>query len=530
MAEDSTNPFAEMLGALKGKSNVTSKGIRKDAPADKVKPNLTSPEITRYKKIFGIMKDVLNPGPEAKRLKSTKAASIGKVGEMQKSEVIATAGSKKPWLKMLLLALGVAAAAWLSQFMSEISQFGLKMLLKAKIWFKPVMKVIQAVGKFFTKTVGVIAKGLAPVMKVIGRVTKFFGGAVKAIKASKTLGKIMKVGGSLMKVIKTAGMTVGKTLMKFGRFLPWIGSLFSFGFAIAKYIKGDLVGGTLELVSGIINLIPGGVFVSAILDGYILYRDFTKGKEDSGVDPESGEPGMLSKIWTSIKGWFSENYKKLPIIAGVIKMGEAAGHLLKGEWAPGFRALYQIMPSLLAGSVGGDLAGRGFDFVMGLFETEDSIEYDSINTDTDGNSFSTMVSNMFSSIGSILGSIWGGIKNKVKMWKNKVQDTFYGWASATGGFIDSNLGTDFFGGNSGSTTSTATSSSSSDDFGKMMAANSAVMAELNSVNKNQLNVLISIRDGISTLVSRNSSGSTTTDFSNNPLSEQFYEELAILRK
>ena len=522
MPEDSTNrDVAALVGDLQTRkaSINNAKGIRKDAPADKVKPNLEGSEISRLKKIFSILKDVMNPGPEAKRLKSTKAASIGKVGEMQKSEVIATAGSKKPWLKMLLLALGVAAAAWLSQFIDEFSQFGLKMLLKAKIWFKPVMTIINAVGKFF-------------------------GGFIKGIKASSTLGKIMK-GGSLMKVIKTAGKAVGKVLMKFGRFLPWIGSLFSFGFAIAKYSKGDLVGGTLELVSGIINLIPGGVFVSALIDGYILYRDFTKGEEDSGVDPESGEPGMLSKIWTSVSGWFSENYKKLPIIGGIVKMGEAAGHLLKGEWLPGFRALSQIMPSLLGGSIGGDLAGMGFDFVMGLFGTEDSIDYDSINTDTDGNSFSTMVGNMFSSIGGILGSIWGGIKNKVKMWKNKAQDTFSGWASATGGFIDSNLGTDFFGGNSESTTindgfiskdGKVTAFNDQDDIlaaksggpiDKLLDANSAVMAELNSVNKNQLNVLISIRNGINTLVSKSGGGSTATDFTNNPLTDQFYTTNAV---
>ena len=205
----------------------------------------------------------------------------------------------------------------------------------------------------------------------------------------------------------------------------------------------------------------------------------------------------------------------------------------------------------------GDLAGRGFDFVMGLFGTEDSIDYDSINTDTDGNSFSTMVGNMFSSIGGILGSIWGGIKNKVKMWKNKAQDTFSGWASATGGFIDSNLGTDFFGGNSESTTindgfiskdGKVTAFNDQDDIlaaksggpiDKLLDANSAVMGELNSVNKNQLNVLISIRDGINMLVSNAGSstatggstatgsstatgGGTEVQFTTNPLTQEFY--------
>ena len=522
MAEDYTNPFAEINAALKLKRGGEVKGVRKDTPVDKVKPNLTSPEVTRYKKIFGIMKDVLNPGPEAKRLKTTKAASIGKVGEMQNSETVATTKSKFPWLKALLLGLAVAAAAWIAQFIDSVSEWGTKMLLKARLWFKPLLKVISAVGSKFWKLI----KGLKPVMKIIDKVAGWFKGLSTAIKGSKTFGNILKVGGSIMKVLKTAGKATGKILMKFGRFLPVIGSLFSFGFAIAKYLKGDLVGGTLELVSGIINLIPGGQGISMLLDGYILYRDFTMAKkEDSGVDPESGEPGMLSKMWTGIKDWFSNNFKRLPIIAGIVKMGEAARHLSNGEWTAGFKALYQIVPSLLLGGVGGDLAGWGFDFVLGLFESEDNIDYDSINTDTDGNSFSSMVGDMFSSIGNILGSIWGGIRNKVMMWQKKVQDTFIGWASATGGFIDSSLGTDFFGDDSGSTATTATTSSSGSDFGKLLAANSAVMAELNDVNKNQLQVLKSIRNGISTLVAQSQGGgSTGTDFVNNPLTQQFYAD------
>ena len=707
MAEDSTNPSAKILDALQARTDSINnvKGVRKDTPTNKVKPDLDSPEISRFKKIFSILKDIMNPGPEAKRLESTKAASsIGNVGEMQKSGVVATTGSKKSWLKMLLLALGVAAAAWLAQFIDDVTEWGIKTLLKVKVWFKPLTNIIRIISLMGRKF-GRFIKGLKPVLKIVDKVAGWFKGLTTAIKGSKTAGGIMKVGGSLMTIIKTAGRSAGAVLMKFGRFLPWIGSLFSFGFAIAKYIKGDLVGGTLELLSGIINLIPGGVFVSALLDGYILYRDFTMGKEDSGVDPESGEPGMLSKIWTSVSGWFSENYKNLPIIGGIVKMGEAAGHLLKGEWLPGFRALsqiipswlggsiggdlagkgfdfvmglfetedsevssesgesgmlskiwtntkswfsenykklpiiggivkmgeaavhllrgewfsgfralYQIIPSLLGGSIGGDLASRGFNFVMGLFETEDSIDHDSINTDTDGNSFSTMIGNMFSSIGDILGNIWGGIKNKVKMWgentlsavkdvasdvsswvtdklsavgdvasdannwiadktginiQDEVSAAASAAASAAGDAVDDawNKGRDLlgfeYGGvvpgqsytgdkvvarvNSGEMVlnqkqqanlfkqANGGQSNFSDgrSIDKLLDANSVVMGELNNVNKNQLNVLISIRDGINMLVSNAGSntatggstangGSTEVQSTTNPLTQEFY--------
>jgi len=408
--------------------------------------------------------------------------------------------------------------------------------------------------------------------------------------------------------------------MKFGRFLPYIGSIFSFGFAINKFMKGDMVGGTLELVSGIVNLLPGGMFVSAILDGYILYRDFQKSKkEDSGVDADSGKPGMLSRIWTSVKGWFAAHAEKLPIIGGIMKMGEAAGHLLKGEWKSGFRSLYQIVPSLIGGSTLGNLAGKGFDFigglfggnedsvqapsgdsnsikkmdtgmkksladraknlpiiggilkmgetakmllsgdflggvkslksfipswisgssagsavgkgfdfVTGLFDGGDDVDYDSINTDTDGNSFSTMVSSMFSKVGDILGNVWGGIKSKAAKWRDKAMSTFGRWGKAIGGFADDHLGTNLMGDSSSATTSQSSQSGNgAGAFDKLLAANSAIMAELNSINKNQLNVLISIRDGINTLVSQSggsAAGGSNTEisFTNNPLTQEFY--------
>ena len=68
---------------------------------------------------------------------------------------------------------------------------------------------------------------------------------------------------------------------------------------------------------------------------------------------------------------------------------------------------------------------------------------------------------------------------------------------------------------------------------KLLDANSVVMGELNNVNKNQLNVLISIRDGINMLVSNAGSstatggstangGSTEVQSTTNPLTQEFY--------
>ena len=41
------------------------------------------------------------------------------------------------------------------------------------------------------------------------------------------------------------------------KFIPFVGSLINFGFAIMRFKEGDIFGGILEVISGIIGLIPG---------------------------------------------------------------------------------------------------------------------------------------------------------------------------------------------------------------------------------------------------------------------------------
>ena len=80
MAEELSNPFASIIGALTQKSG--AKGVVKDTDG-KVSPTLTPNEVARYEKIFGIMKKVINPGPEAGKV-DRGAAKIGNTAAMQK--------------------------------------------------------------------------------------------------------------------------------------------------------------------------------------------------------------------------------------------------------------------------------------------------------------------------------------------------------------------------------------------------------------------------------------------------------------
>ena len=215
MAEDSTNPFAQVLGALadKGASGQMrgDKGVRKDSKPGKVSPTLTTQETSRYKKIFGIMKDVINPGPEAERISKTTRGAVGQTAQMQKEAEKGKDGGFN-WGKLmggLLLGAGVIGAALATLKDTIITKFG---------------EFAEAILDF---------------------------GSVVATD----IGKLPTMAAKLAKFIPL------KTL----KFLPLIGSLLSFGFAYDHFKKGQYISGLWELVSGIANLFPGvGTAISIV--------------------------------------------------------------------------------------------------------------------------------------------------------------------------------------------------------------------------------------------------------------------------
>ena len=82
MPEDNSNPLTDFLSALDskgGEKGVSPPGVVKDTDG-KVNPTLTSNEVTRYEKIFGIMKKVINPGPEAGKSERSSNSILKKIG------------------------------------------------------------------------------------------------------------------------------------------------------------------------------------------------------------------------------------------------------------------------------------------------------------------------------------------------------------------------------------------------------------------------------------------------------------------
>jgi hypothetical protein len=241
---------------------------------------------------------------------------------MAKESVQKTKEEKPPKLKFpLLLALGAgitAFAAWIADFIGPVAEF--------------------------------IAKTLPKLLKPMG---KLASGFFKAMK-----------GGKLGKILAGLAKGIGGRLLKFGRFIPVIGSLFSFGFGISRWKKGQYIPALFEFASGILNLLPFGVtnIASMIIDGALLIYDLNQAKkEKEGIDPTGGQFDMWGKI--------KEFAMKLPGIQNIISLGKGIGAVFRGEWAEAGEHFNEALPfvgsviSWLAGA--GESIAKGTGFVLG---------------------------------------------------------------------------------------------------------------------------------------------------------------------
>ena len=361
----------------------SSKGVIKDGKGKpgEVKPTLSSPEKARYTALFKILKTVLFPPQEAKRLKGTK---IDKATGVENK--VAPPGEKKEksGLPLKLLAgLGImAAAALLFDALGPVGQFIVKAITRIKalgMIFKGMLKGISVAFKALKATkvgqfIGDVLKGIGTFFKGIGgKILKFLGFGGKAAKGGGMLVKGLQAAGGLLKTI--FGGIIGKIgpkLLKTLRFLPVIGSLVSFGFAFARFKKGETIPAIFEILSGIINLIPVGftqVISMAIDGGLLLYDMYTannKKREEAGMK----KIGFLQFFKEKIGSKILTVLEYLPGIGGIISFGKAVGAFVKGNLGEGLKLLGHSLFAFIGGKALGDVALKGIGFITSMFSGE----------------------------------------------------------------------------------------------------------------------------------------------------------------
>lgn len=139
--------------------------------------------------------------------------------------------------------------------------------------------------------------------------------------------------------------------LKFLKKVPFFGSLISLGFAVSRFKNGDVVGGGIEVLSGIAGLFPGiGTGVSLALDALSAFIDMKAG----GSNKQAGDKKLnfIGEFASKIGSRLKEKLIDLPIIGPAIK---GITHLVNKEWLKGIKQIAYIVPGFeLIGALLGD--------------------------------------------------------------------------------------------------------------------------------------------------------------------------------
>ena len=306
--------------------NPLSKGgkvRRDDAGSDlkrllKVEATLKSNEVARYTKIAQIFKKVLLPKEEAKRLESAKKKVGGLPISTPKS--VAMKNGNDNWFKKILgpaaLVLG-GLGALVAGLMSDGQAKGfLKILAKAGI----------------SGGVKLLSGTFAKMGKFVGGIIKNLGGIL--LKPFKFL-----KGGKIMSIFGKMASRLFKFLKPVLKRIPGIGSLISWSFAVSRFKKGDVVGGLIDVASGIATLFPGvGTALGIGLDVLNAFLDMKKGGED-GVKP-AGSGFSIGDFFGKVKDKIMNNFP----IKNLVEFWGGAQKVMSGNFKEGFTKMAYAIP------------------------------------------------------------------------------------------------------------------------------------------------------------------------------------------
>lgn len=282
-----------------------------------VKATLTTNEIARYKKIFSIFKSIVAPGPEAEKLQSAKIKQkmpVNLPGDTKQSKE--GGGWFKKLLGPALLILG-GLSALVTGFLSDGPAKGLLKIL-AKVGIGGGVKWFAS--KF---------KGIG---KNVGKMFKSFGGML--LKPFKFL-----KGGAIKAFFKKLGGTVFKLLKPILKRIPGIGSLISWAFAYSRFKKGDVVGGLIDVASGIATMFPGiGTALGIGLDVLNAFLDTKKSKDGDGVKPSGGF--KIGEFFGKIKDKMMNSFP----IKNLVEFWSGAGMVMSGNFKEGFQKMAFAIP------------------------------------------------------------------------------------------------------------------------------------------------------------------------------------------
>ena len=174
-------------------------------------------------------------------------------------------------------------------------------------------------------------------------IQKIFTGDLFSGAILKPITRIAKTlfSGSFLKTLAGQAMKWGGVLLKGLKFVPLIGTLISFYSAWGRFQKGDVLGGIIDVASGIAALgsfFPGiGWVGSAISIGLDVFNAFLDYKQE-GTGLSKGQ--VIGNFFAPITDWIADKFsqerlRNMPVFGGIIRMAEGVGQITTGDVSGG---------------------------------------------------------------------------------------------------------------------------------------------------------------------------------------------------
>ena len=218
--------------------------------------------------------------------------------------------------------------------------------------FKAVLAPIRAMKGLFTKTLEGIAKTFtntlknlidAPI-KLLGTVGTGLKGALSSL-LPKSVGNIAKGAAGIF--TKMLGGLVKFLKPILGK-IPGIGTIISWGFAYSRFKSGDVVGGFIDVLSGLVGLLSltgvGAAVAIPIQIGLDVLNAFLDAKA-GGADGKASQKktGILKEWIFGLGKKLYETVKYIPIIGPFM---QAVEDMQAGKWLDASYNLVRAIPGL----------------------------------------------------------------------------------------------------------------------------------------------------------------------------------------
>ena len=333
-------------------------------PNNMVRPKLRSNEIRRTNEVASLFAKTFFEYEKKNKKDTAPKTSIQKISPLKQERKVDKNGSKDkkgfPW-KLLLGGLGLlgllgGVGALITGLLTD-GPFKGALKILGKLGIKGGIKLLMSGARGLLKGLWSLVK--LP-FKLVGKIFGKMGGkSISKIFAKLTGGTMFKMAAKFL-----------KPLLMVIRKVPLLGNLISIGFAVSRFMDGDITAGVIDLISaasGLLYLVPGGQAIAPIImwgaDILNAWLDYSASKpENKG----KSKLNILGDMVKSIGKWIWDHGLYLPLIGGFKRWGMSYEAFKSGNILDGVN---QFGAGLLTFIGSGGIV-KGVEMLMGLMGGE----------------------------------------------------------------------------------------------------------------------------------------------------------------